>query len=203
MTLERLLIIVPFFLGLSNMLLSAWVFDRLPRANKDVPSLMFLVVLAPGLTMSLAAMGAWSSRLRDHCTLRGRSILAWTVALLTGLHLVVLSTLSSRGQRTAHLVALLITAYFLGLAPLVRRLEFQSPFGIRTRATLADEDLWRRVHTVLAVLLTFAGGCGLLGVAFETPLRLAVSVIPGAIALTATILYAAIPRKLSDRRSPE
>jgi len=125
-------------------------------------------------------------------------------AFLIGLHVLFLAVGVGLADRFDVAVPLLTAILFLALAPTIAGLEPRSPMGLRVPATMAHEDVWRRVHRRLGVAFAVAGVLGALS-ALTQP-QVAVFVTGGlpiiamiVLALTASREQPAAPARPSDQ----
>lgn len=186
---------LPWLIAWSTLLISARVWDQLPKGT-DIPLGQAVFTFGGVPLIALATVLAASAAEKRTSTTLGRGsqfVLAWVISFLAAIHAMVLAL--ALGKLSSLTVALppAIAVFFLGLGPLVAMLEPKSAMGIRTKATLESDAIWRKTHLILGVSFAVAGGVG--GVVslleLEVPVRMAASAISGVAALLVAIAYAA------------
>lgn len=192
--------VLPIALAWGGFLVSAWAWGERPAGLDALPELeTFLLFLgAPSLSGLLVAGFALASRRTAGEGPRTHAMVAWMTLFLLGIHGLLLGFLFGWLSNVPELLAGLVGSFFLGLAPLVWRLEVGSVLGVRTPKTLSDSDIWGRAHVVLGAGFGLAGAVALVAAFIPAELRLAASTLPAAIAVTAAVFYGMLARPRSN-----
>lgn len=189
---------LPLALVSAQLGLGGFVFARrLPAALTAAPSalLLTLLLLAPVASAVVLALGRRLDRRPEDRSPAGDALVVWLLAFLTGAHVLVLGVVSGALEALQPALGLCVAAFLLGLAPLLRRLPWRSPFGLAHPRARADQGAWRRSH------LRLARAC-----ASSAALSLAVLAIPRhpllVLALLPVVLTAGV-EAWRGRRAPE
>lgn len=207
---------LPLAILWSGLLLSAFVYSRLPENTQLDPLRGFISFLAVP-AISLVGFGAIRLARRKVGAVAGRGedlVVAWVMTFLLGMHCLVLALSVGMIDSLERALPFATALLFVGLGPVLATLEHKSAMGIRTRATLASPAAWASTHRLLGWLFPIAGMAGLSAWWLSGWAALAVAVLPGVTALAAVIAYgqtraispvehgAAESRPNEDERSP-
>ncbi len=184
---------LPLLVIWSSVLLSAWVYtNRVPedlrKAGGSRMIITFGVVPAASLVVFLILRAVGRAKQRSS---RSSDVLVlWITAFLFAVHASVLAVAIGMISSLDRAIPAATGLLMFGMGPVLFALEPGSAMGIRTRATLGNEDVWRRTHRLAGKLFMGAGAVGLLGLLFEGPLLVAIAIAPAVIALVISMVYA-------------
>jgi uncharacterized membrane protein len=120
-------------------------------------------------------------------------IVAWVVMLVLSMHIAVLSTALGWGGEPGTIVGIVFGGGLIVVGNIMPRLRPNPVAGIRTARTMADPNLWSRVHRLYGIFWVIAGIVVLI-VALTVP-RLALIIGVAALLLT-SIAALAVPALL-------
>lgn len=184
---------LPLFIIWAGLLLSAWVYmNRIPEALREDGGLRLLATLvavplfALGVLFVLRTVG----RIKQRASRSGDVLVLWVMAFLFAVHASVLAVAIQMIERLDQAIPAATGLLMFGMGPVVHTLEPFSAMGIRTKATLSSERVWRRTHHLAGKLFMASGVIGLLGLLFEGAAMVAVAIAPAALTLVISVIYA-------------
>jgi uncharacterized membrane protein len=177
----------------AGLLLSAWVFTKkIPEeVRTDNTERLVVTLLAVPLvsTLVLVVLRAIGKK-KQAASRAGDMLVVWIMAFLFVVHASVLAVAIGMIESLDRTVPAATGVLMVGLGLVLFGLEPGSAMGIRTKATLGSEAVWRRTHQLAAKLFAAAGIVALGGLLVEGAAVVAVAVLPGALALVISIAYA-------------
>jgi uncharacterized membrane protein len=188
--------VLPLAIVWAEFLLSAFVFTRLPKEIAIDPARALVMFLSmPVLT--LLGFLVFRFSMERSAAERTRSedlIVVWIVCFLFGVHALVLALAIGMIASLQHAMPIAICVLFVGLGPVLARLEPKSAMGIRTKATLASDAAWAKVHRTVGRLFPLAGAIGLSALWLHGWPLIFASVAPALLAILAGVLYGVFVR---------
>ena len=176
-------------------MLSAWVHTKkLPPGTPDLGWRGAALFLTVPVVQVLALVALRRALARGAPGRTADLVVLWLMAFLFGLHAALLAVGIQMIPSLAGAVPLAVAFLLIGVGPALALLEPGSALGIRTRATLASPEAWRRTHRFAAIAFLLAGLVAPAGLAFEGMTALYVAVAPALLAISAAILRGALAR---------
>ncbi len=174
----------------SGVMLSAWVHTEKFSADLKIELWKLLALLLGVPAIQLLCLLLLRKVLKPHEARSGDLLVLWLVTFLFGLHASILATAIGLIPSIGKAVPIAVTLLMLGIAPVLPSLEYKSPLGIRTRATLSDPELWRRAHRFAMICFVIGGLVAPLGLLVQGLDALYLSVAPAVFAVIAAIARA-------------
>lgn len=184
---------LPMLVIWSSLVLSAWVYtNRVPEPVREAGGTRMIVIFAAVPAFSLVVLLALRAvgRAKRKSSRSSDVLVLWVMAFLFAVHASVLAVAIGMISSLDRAIPAATGLLMFGLGPVLTSLEPGSAMGIRTRATLTREDVWRRTHRLAGKLFMGAGAVGLLGLLSEGPLLVAIAILPAVLALVISVAYA-------------
>lgn len=184
---------LPLIVIWSGLLLSAWVYtNKIPEEIREDNTKRLLVTLltVPAASTLVLLVLRLIGRNKRIGSRTGDMLVVWIMAFLFVVHASVLAVAIGMIESLDRTVPAACGVLLFGMGPVLFGLDHGSPMGIRTAATLASEAVWQKTHRFAAKLFGAAGVLAFAGLLVKGPLVVVVSVLPGALALVVSIVYA-------------
>ncbi len=185
---------LPFGVFWAQVLLSAFVYQKLPRPGAIGTARALVIFLG---TPALTLVGLAFYRLLAKTTDARKSdtlAIVWILTFFFGVHALVLAMAIGLLKSLQHAMPIAVAILLVGLGPVMSQLEPNSAMGIRTKATLSSTVAWGKVHRLLGGLFPIAGALGLSALWLEGWALIAAAVAPGFIALLVGVIYGLVVR---------
>jgi uncharacterized membrane protein len=185
---------LPFAVFWAQILLSAFVYQKLPRPGATGTTRAFVLFLG---TPALTLVGfVFYHLLAKKMEARKSDTLAivWILTFFFGVHALVLAMAIGLLKSLQQAMPIAVSILLVGLGPVMAQLEPNSAMGIRTKATLSSAVAWGKVHRLLGGLFPIAGALGLSALWLEGWTLIAAAVVPAFVALLIGVVYGLLVR---------
>lgn len=143
---------------LPEMMATHWGMDNEPNGWMSKPMAVFGLPLICAALLALCVFATDKDKRSGNITAKAKTLVLWVIPLITWVCAAITYGYALEWEMNIGLIAcVLIGVLFIVLGNQMPKQQSNRTFGIRTKLTLSDEDVWRASHRFGGWVFTIGG----------------------------------------------
>ena len=169
---------------LPEVMATHWGMDNEPNGWTSKPMAVFGLPLICAVLLALCVFATDKDNRSENITKKAKTMVLWIIPLITWVCSAVTYGYALEWKMNIGLIAcVLLGVVFIVLGNQMPKQQPNRTFGIRTKLTLSDEDVWRASHRFGGWLFTVGGVVVIIGALLQWWVSLVVLVVIAALCL--------------------